>query len=137
MTAITQLRGGQPVEGIYAVRRKDRRITRKGDPYLSLLLADATGAIAASIFNQVDFFAGQFAQGDRVRIAGRVEEHNGRLSIAVNHIRPATEEVAAAELLPRSHRDPEELFGFVLHLADEIAADDMRRLLGISPEIPS
>jgi len=130
MTALATLQAGQPVEGVYAVRRKERRLTRQGSPFLALTLADATAAVPAMIFDQPDFFGEQFEEGDRVRIAGRVAGRGGRVQITVSHLRPAGDAASPEDLLPRSHRDPDELFGFVLHLADEVADEGLRALLG-------
>jgi 3'-5' exoribonuclease len=129
MSTIASLQAGQPVEGVYAVRRKERRLSRQGTPFLALTLADATGALPAMIFDQPDYFGEQFEEGDRVRVAGRVGGREGRLQITVSHLRPAGAEVDARELLPRSHRDPDELFGFVLHLADEVGDRGLRTVL--------
>ena len=65
---MTTLEPGRPVEGVFAVRRKERRMSRKGSPYLALTLGDATGTISAVIFDEPDWFAGQFEEGDRVRV---------------------------------------------------------------------
>jgi 3'-5' exoribonuclease len=46
--------------------------------------------------------------------------------VRVRHLRPAGDEVAAEELLPRSHREPEELAGFAELLAGEIANPALR-----------
>ena len=81
------------------------------------------------MFDEADYFADQFEEGDRVRVTGRVTERDGRPRVVVSHLRPAGDEARAEDLLPRSHRDPDELFGFVLHLADEVADPDLRRLL--------
>lgn len=126
MTSISSLEAGRPVEGVYAVRRKERRLSRAGRPFLALTLADGTGAVSAMLFDEVDFFAAQFEEGDRVRVAGRVEERAGRLQVTLSHLRPAADEATAEDLLPRSHRDPEELMGFVEHLATEIADPGLR-----------
>ena len=117
---VSALEVGQPVEGVYAVRKKERRLSRQGDPYLALTLADASGAIGAFVFDQPDFFAAQFEAGDRVRVAGQVIQRQGRPVVRVRHIRPAGDEFGAEEFLPRSHREPDELMGFAVHLADEI-----------------
>jgi 3'-5' exoribonuclease len=127
ITAVAGMSDGTPVEGVFAVRRKERRLSRAGSPYLSLTLADQTGAMRALVFDQPDFFAERFSEGDRIRVAGRVSERSGKRELLLNHIRSAGEEVAAAELLPRSHREPDDLFGFVLHLADEITDPGLRR----------
>ncbi len=127
---ISSLTAGEAVEGVFAVRRKERRLSRQGRPFLALTLADATGSVPAMVFDEADFFGEQFSEGDRLRVTGRVTKRDGRTSIVVSHLRPAADEVDAEDLLPRSHRDPDELFGFVLHLADEVADTGLRRLLG-------
>lgn len=126
MSAVAGLEVGQPVEGVYAVRKKERRLSKNGDPYLMVTLADASGAIGGFVFDQPDFFADQFATGDRVRVTGQVIARQGRPAVRIRHIRPAADEVTAEELLPRSHREPDELMGFAINLADEIAAPDLR-----------
>jgi 3'-5' exoribonuclease len=129
MTSISSLASGDAVEGVFAVRRKERRLSRQGRPFLALTLADATGSVPAVVFDEADFFGEQFAEGDRIRVTGRVTERDGRPRVVVSHLRPAADEVAAEDLLPRSHRDPDELFGFVLHLADEVADTGLRAVL--------
>lgn len=129
VSAIAGMRDGTPIEGVYAVRRKERRLSRRGAPFLSLTLADRTGAVRAVVLDEPDFFASRFEEGDRVRITGRVSERGGRRELLVRHLRAAEEELAAEDLLPRSHRDPDELWGFVLHLADEVADPGLRTTL--------
>ena len=129
MTAIGSLEAGAPLEGVFAVRRKERRLSRQGKPFLALTLADATGAVPAMVFDEADCFGEQFAEGDRVRVSGRVTERDGRRSVIISHLRAAGDEAEAEDLLPRSHRDPDELFGFVLHLADEVADPGLRAVL--------
>ena len=111
------------------MRKKERRLSRQGDPYLALTLADASGAIGAFVFDQPDFFAAQFEAGDRVRVAGQVIQRQGRPVVRVRHIRPAGDEVGAEEFLPRSHREPDELMGFAVHLADEIADAKLKAMV--------
>lgn len=131
MSLISTLEVGSPVEGLYAVRDKERRLSRRGEPFLMLTLADASGAIRAFVFDEPDFFGSQFETGDRLRVAGQVVARDGRPAIRIRHLRPAPDEATAEHLLPRSHRDPDELFGFVLHLADEVGDGELRRLLAV------
>ncbi len=129
MTPVSSMEAGTAVEGVYAVRRKERRLSRQGRPFLALTLADATGSVAAVVFDEADYFGAQFEEGDRIQVSGRVSERDGRPRVVVGHLRPAADEARAEDLLPRSHRDPDELWGFVLHLADEVADPALRRLL--------
>lgn len=104
-------------------------MSRKGSPYLALTLGDATGTIPAVIFDEPDWFAGQFEEGDRVRVTGEVTDRGGRAVLRVRSLRPAEAADAEVELLPRSHRDPEDMWGFVLGLADEVHDPGLRALL--------
>ncbi|WP_217914577.1 OB-fold nucleic acid binding domain-containing protein [Miltoncostaea marina] len=126
---LRSLEAGAPFEAVVAVRRKERRLSRQGKPFLALTLADASGSVPAVVFDEADYFATRFEVGDRVRVTGRVTERDGRASVVVTHLRPAADEVAAEDLLPRSHRDPDELWGFVLHLADEVGDPGLRATL--------
>jgi 3'-5' exoribonuclease len=114
---------------VFAVRRKERRMSRKGAPYLALSLGDATGTISAVIFDEVDWFAGQFEEGDRVRVTGEVTDRGGRAVLRVRSLRAAGAADAEVDLLPRSHRDPEDMWGFVRGLADEVHDPTLRALL--------
>ena len=70
MTLLSALEPGGPLEGVYAVRRKERRLSRQGRPFLALTLADASGAVPAVVFDEPDYFArpvrgGRPGAGDR------------------------------------------------------------------------
>jgi 3'-5' exoribonuclease len=129
MSGLAQLTPGAPFEGVFAVREVERRLSRGGKPFLSVVLADATGSARGVIFDQPDWFAERLTPGAPVRVAGRAEQRGGRLELLISHVRPAEEEAGDTQLVPRSHRDPDELFGFVLHLADEVADPGLRRTL--------
>lgn len=129
MTNVTTLEPGRPIEGVFAVRRKERRMSRKGSPYLALTLGDATGTISAVIFDEADWFAGQFEEGDRVRVTGEVTARGGKSVLRVRSLRPAEAADQDVDLLPKSHRDPEDMFGFVLGLADEVYEPGLRDVL--------
>jgi len=131
MSGLAQLTPGAPFEGVFAVRDVERRLSRAGKPFLSVVLADATGSARGVIFDQPDWFAERLTPGAPVRVAGRAEQRGGRLELLISHVRPADEDTGDTRLVPRSHRDPDELFGFVLHLADEVADPGLRRTLDL------
>jgi len=131
VTAIGDITAGEPFEGVYAVRQVERRLSRAGRAFLSVVLGDASGTARGVVFEQPDWFAERLVPGQAARVAGRAEERGGRVELVIAHVRPPEAgEDPTEELVPRSHRDPEELFGFVLHLADEVADPALRALLG-------
>lgn len=129
---IVELAEDRLVDGVYGVARKERHRTRAGSPYLSLELVDRTGRIEARVWNDVDVLSSRFAEGDAVRVLGRVERFRERLQLDVRSLEPA--EADPASLTPTLRRDVDELDGFLEFLGAEITHPGLHatvdRLLG-------
>ena len=119
MTSIAELAEDRTVEGVYAVGRKERRRTKNGAAYLALELVDPSGRIDARIWDDVELLDGRFAEGDAVRVLGRVERFGGRLQVQVRVVEAAPE-ADPAGLTPTMRRDADELEGFLEFLVGEI-----------------
>ncbi len=127
-TAVSALRAGQDVVGVFACTRKDRLMTRSGSPYLALELRDRTGTLPARAFQNADQLAGGFERGDVVRVRGRVELFRDELVLEVSAIERATD-VDPGHFLPTAYRDLDELDGFLEHLSNEVYDAGYGRLL--------
>src|SRR6478736_4188185 len=125
VTAIAQLEENRTVEGVYAVAKKQRLHTKNGAPYLALELVDPSGRISARVWNDVELLDTRFAEGDAVRVLGRVERFRDRLQLDVRTLEPA-EDVDPAAMAPAMRRDADELEGFLEFLAAEIAHAGLR-----------
>jgi 3'-5' exoribonuclease len=128
-TPIAELAEDRVVEGVFAVARKQRLRTRSGSSYLALELVDPSGRIEARIWSDVDLLENRFAEGDAVRVLGRVERFRDRLQLDVRTVERATDTDPAA-LVPAGRRDVDELDGFLEFLAEEIAHPGLRELIG-------
>jgi 3'-5' exoribonuclease len=122
MVAVSALRPGQDVEGVFACTRKDRLMTRTGSPYLALELRDRTGAVPARAFQNADALAGHFERGDVVRVRGRVERFRDEVVLELVEIAAVSDSDAIdpGRFLPTAYRDLDELDGFLEHLAGEV-----------------
>ena len=129
MAAIEQLAEDRIVEGVYAVARKQRMRTKGGAPYLALELVDASGRIDARVWNDVDLLDSRFAEGDAVRVLGRVERFRDRLQLEVRSLEPAEVEDPDT-LTPAPRRDVDELDGFLEFLAGEISHPGLKATVG-------
>jgi 3'-5' exoribonuclease len=116
---IAELAEDRVVEGVYAVKSKRKLRTRGGSSYLALELVDPTGRIEARVWNDVDLLDGRFAEGDAVRVLGRVERFRDRLQLDVRSLEGA--DVDPASLTPVARRDRDELQGFLEFLIAEIS----------------
>jgi 3'-5' exoribonuclease len=126
--AVSALRAGQDVVGVFACTRKDRLMTRNGSPYLALELRDRTGTLPARAFQNADTLAGRFERGDVVRVRGRVERFRDDLVLEVIEIARA-DDVDPAHFLPTAYRDLDELDGFLEHLSGEVYDAAYQQLL--------
>ena len=131
MVAVSALRPGQDVDGVFACTRKDRLMTRTGAPYLALELRDRTGVLPARAFQNADALAGRFERGDVVTVTGRVERFRDELVLEVTEIARVRDSdgVDPARFLPSAYRDLAELDGFLEHLAGEVYDPGYRGLL--------
>jgi len=125
MTTLAELVADSAVEGVYAVGRKERLRTRAGASYLALELTDESGRVEARVWNDVDLLDARFAEGDAVRVLGRVESFRDKLQIQVRTLEAAPG-ADPATLAPAGRRDPDELEGFLDFLAAEIAHEGLR-----------
>jgi 3'-5' exoribonuclease len=125
VTAIAQLEENRTVEGVYAVAKKERLRTKNGAVYLALELVDPSGRIDARVWSDVELLDTRFAEGDAVRVLGRVERFRDRLQLDVRTLEPA-EGVDPAAMAPAMRRDADELEGFLEFLVAEISHTGLR-----------
>jgi 3'-5' exoribonuclease len=116
---IAELTEDRVVEGVYAVRMKRKLRTKSGASYLSLELVDPTGTIEARVWKDVELLDGRFAEGDAVRVLGRVEKFRDRLQLDVRSLEAA--DVDPASLTPSMRRDKDELTGFLEFLVADVS----------------
>jgi 3'-5' exoribonuclease len=132
---IAELQEDRVVEAVYAVRAKRKLRTRGGAPYLALELVDRTGKIDARVWSDVELLDGRFAEGDAVRVLGRVERFRDRLQLDVRSLEAS--DVDPGSLTPAARRDTGELQGFLEFLAGEIShpglAETVRAVLAGAP----
>src|SRR5207248_11282931 len=119
LMTIAELTEDRVVEAVYAVRMKRKLHTKSGAAYLALELVDATGRIEARVWKDVELLDGRFAEGDAVRVLGRVEKFRDRLQLDVRSLEAA--DVDPATLTPAIRRDADELAGFLDFLVQEIS----------------
>jgi len=136
MATIAELSEDRTVDGVFAVARKRRLTTRKGKPYLALELVDPSGRIEGRVWDDVELLDRRFAEGDAVRVLGRVERFDGRLQLQVRSLE-ATEDDPVA-LAPALRRDRDELEGFLEFLAGELSHEGLAVTVGtilLLPEV--
>jgi 3'-5' exoribonuclease len=77
------------------------------------------------VWSDVELLDARFAEGDAIRVLGRVERFRDRLQLEVRSLEPA-EGVDPSTLAPAIRRDRDELEGFLEFLAAELSHPGLR-----------
>ena len=128
---LSDLADGERVSGVFAVRERERRTKKNGEPWLRLIVSNRTGSIEAISWDEAEARHAIAEPGTAVQIEGRCEVHErfGR-KIVIEAIRPAAEgEYDPAELIPCSEVPIERLEADLRELLATIQSPPLRELL--------
>jgi 3'-5' exoribonuclease len=76
--------------------RKDVRVGKNGE-FLALVLQDASGSVAARVFDGVERLKHEFEAGEFIRAEGRTGVHNGELQLVATSLRRVNPDQDAAQ----------------------------------------
>jgi 3'-5' exoribonuclease len=134
---VTDLSPDAQVRTTFLVQARERKIARTGSAYLDLDLRDASGVVRAKLWD-CDRHALDFEVEDIVAVDGVVEDYQGTLQIRVRKIsRCSPDEVDLFDYLPRSRRDPEEMYATLIDRLRRVPEGPLRMLLLTILEDPS
>ncbi|MDP3030300.1 MAG: HD domain-containing protein [Deltaproteobacteria bacterium] len=124
------IRPNNPVRGIFLVRGKTSALTKNGAFYLALTLADKTGEIEARAWERGEEWDGLFKKGDYISIEAQAESYRDQTQLNIMHLTPcSTDTVEAADFLPSSSRDTEEMWRELKELAGKVRDSHLTLLL--------
>lgn len=117
----------QTITGFFCVSQKSIRSKKDGAPYLALTLADSSGQIECRMWDAGE--AGEFLQGDVVKIRGQVSRYKDQLQITVDRLRKAeVAEFFAADFVPATERDVDEMWAELEEWVSTMEDADFARL---------
>lgn len=131
---VSQLEPDKTGWNFYLCVRKDVRVG-KGGEYLALVLQDASGQVAARVFEGVDRLKHEFEIGEFVRAEGRTSIHNGELQLVATSIRrvnPPQDEAQGFredECVPSAPRPIGDMWTELGAMVDEVADPALRVFL--------
>jgi 3'-5' exoribonuclease len=128
---LRELEDGRRVGGVYAVRERELRRKRNGEPWLRLSICDASGSAEAVAWEDAEELYSLAAPGSAVHLTGvfEVSERWGP-KVKLTGLRAAADgECDPAELAAESEVSFEELEGKLRQLLGTVQEPQLRRLL--------
>jgi 3'-5' exoribonuclease len=128
---LCELEDGERVRGVYAVRERELRRKRNGDPWLRLSVGDATGTAEAVCWEDAEALYALCGTGSAVFVSGTFEvSDRWGAKIKVTAIREAeSHEYATEDLAAESEVSIERLEGDLRELLATIQNPALRQLL--------
>jgi 3'-5' exoribonuclease len=134
---VTDLNPDAHVQTTFLVQARERKIARTGSAYLDLELRDSSGVMRAKLWD-CDRHTLDFEVEDIVEVDGVVEDYQGMAQIRVRKIsRCSPDEVDVFDYLPRSRREPAEMYATLVDRLRRVPEGPLRVLLLSILEDPS
>ncbi len=129
-TYVKDLAPDSAVRSTFLVQSKERKLTSSGSAYLDMNLRDSSGQIPAKLWDYSERTTPAFEPDDIVSIEGHVENYRGSPQLRVRKIAVCPPgEVDLLDYLPRSERDPNEMYAALLERVRRIPEEPLRKLL--------
>jgi 3'-5' exoribonuclease len=127
---VTDLIEGEAVTSFFLAKQIQVRQRRSGEPYLSLVLGDRTGEVAAVMWEGVEEASKELTDGDIVKVQGVLGSYQRERQLTITRLRKAApEEIALEDYLPRSAQDAAVLLARLREAVDGIREPHLTRLL--------
>jgi len=127
---VADLVEGEAVTSFFLAKQIQVRQRRSGEPYLSLVLGDRTGEVAAVMWEGVEEASKELTEGDIVKVQGLLGSYQRERQLTITRLRKAApEEIALEDYLPRSAQDPAVLLARLREAVDGIREPHLTRLL--------
>ncbi len=128
---LAELEDGQRIGGVYAVRERELRRKRNGEPWLRLVLGDASGACEAVAWDEAEELYAAAVPGTAVHVDGHFEvSERWGSKIKLSALRAAADdEYDRDDLAVESQVAPERLESDLRELLDTVQDPQLRELL--------
>jgi len=77
----------ETVKDCYLVKQKRLGTTRKGDPFLSLTLADRTGEMEGRVWEGAERLSSLFHEGEIIEVEGSISSYRGQIQITISDLK--------------------------------------------------
>ncbi len=106
---VKDIQENDKVTGLYLAKVKRAAVTRKGDPFLTITLADRTGELEARVWDRVEDLTSLFKEGDILHITGHASTYRNRIQLTLKDLKVAEEAGDPSLFLESTPQDVNEM----------------------------
>jgi 3'-5' exoribonuclease len=125
---VKDLKENDAVHSLYLVKQKRLGTTRKGAPFLTVILADRTGEVEARVWEDAETVSGGFSEGDVVEVHGRTGSYRNVLQLTLTSARKAEGVLDPSVFLEASPIDDGEMMAALRQLLGRIENGHLKEL---------
>ncbi len=126
---VKDIKEDEAVRGSYLVKEKRVGTTRRGEPFLTLILADRSGEIEAKVWEGAKELSPLFNQGDVLEMEGTAGSYRGRVQITVSRLRVQKGKVDPRIFVESAPCDASEMMGNLREILRGIEDVHLRALI--------
>lgn len=108
---VRDIREEDSIRSYYLVKQKKTGKTRRGEPFISMVLGDRTGEMEAKIWERADEWGPLFREGDVIEIEGAAVSYRNQLQITVSGLEVLREDLDPTVFVESTARNPAEMMG--------------------------
>ena len=97
------------VHDLYLVKLKKTGMTKNGDPFLSLTLADRTGDLEARVWENAEERSMLFNEGDILEVVGHASSYRNRVQLTLTDLKVYNQKIDSSIFLESSPEDATEM----------------------------
>lgn len=129
-TTVKELRDKDLVEMSFLVKEKNLAVGKNGRPFMTVLLADASGTIDGRLWDNVESLSREFETGDVIKAKGLVQIFQGRKQFILHRLeRQDPAKTDFESFVPKSDRNADDLFADLLNVARSMKNEMLKRLV--------
>jgi 3'-5' exoribonuclease len=117
------------VSGVYVAKMKRLAMTKKGDPFLSLTLADRTGEIEARMWDRAEAFSSIFVDGDILDVEGYASSFRDQVQVTLSSLKVSKNSGDPTLFLEATPKDVNKMMTALRQMAREIKNLHLKTLI--------
>ncbi|MBW1912264.1 MAG: HD domain-containing protein, partial [Deltaproteobacteria bacterium] len=117
------------IQGLYLAKAKRLGTTKKGEPFLSITLADRTGDIAARVWDRAEAFSSLFSEGDILEVEGRASSYRNQIQVTLSGLKTSENSADPTIFLETTPEDINDMLASLKKIIKEVKDPYLKNLL--------